>query len=107
MKIEMYMYDRPLELDEESTVEFLKQYDNARDTMRNILTMYEDEDTRLAMFYCMGLRSLLDDFLEFCTQDLSADLMEALLNDEDAYVTDYDLDDDNEIEIEVDVDDEE
>ena len=38
MKIEMYMYDRPLELDEESTVEFLKQYDNARDTMRNILT---------------------------------------------------------------------
>lgn len=106
MKIEMYMYDRPLELDEESTVEFLKQYDNARDTMRNILTMYEDEDTRLAMFYCMGLRSLLDDFLEFCTEDLSADLMEALLNDEEAYVTDYDLDD-NEIEIEVDVDDEE
>lgn len=106
MKIEMYMYDRPLELDKESTVEFLKQYDNARDTMRNILTMYEDEDTRLAMFYCMGLRSLLDDFLEFCTEDLSADLMEALLNDEEAYVTDYDLDD-NEIEIEVDVDDEE
>lgn len=106
MKIEMYMYDRPLELDEESTVEFLKQYDNAKDTMRNILTMYEDEDTRLAMFYCMGLRSLLDDFLEFCTEDLSADLMEALLNDEEAYVTDYDLDD-NEIEIEVDVDDEE
>lgn len=106
MKIEMYMYDRPLELDEESTAEFLKQYDNARDTMRNILTMYEDEDTRLAMFYCMGLRSLLDDFLEFCTADLSVDLMEALLNDEEVYATDYDLDD-NEIEIEVDVNDEE
>ena len=106
MKIEMYMYDRPIDLDEESTVEFIKQNENARDTMRNILTMYEDEDTRLAKFYCMGLRSLLDDFLEFCTQDLSVDLMEALLNDEEAYVTDYDLDD-NEIEIEVDVDDEE
>lgn len=106
MKIEMYMYDRPLELDEESTAEFLKQYDNARDTMRNILTMYKDEDTRLVMFYCMGLRSFLDDFLEFCTEDLSADSMEALLNDEEAYVADYDLDD-NEIEIEVDVDDEE
>lgn len=106
MKIEMYMYDRPLELDEESTVEFLKQYDNARDTMRNILTMYEDEDTRLAMFYCMGLRSLLDDFLEFCTEDLSADLMEALLNDEETYMASYDFDD-NEIEIEVDVNDEE
>lgn len=106
MKIEMYMYDRPLELNEESTVEFLKQYDNARNTMRNLLTMYEDEDTRLAMFYCMGLRSLLDDFLEFCTEDLSVDLMESLLNDEEVYVTDCDLDD-NEIEIEVDVNDKE
>jgi hypothetical protein len=54
----------------------------------------------------MGLRSLLDDFLEFFTADLSVDLMEALLNDEEVYATDYDLDD-NEIEIEVDVDDEE
>ena len=40
MKINMYMFDRPIELDEESTDEFLIQYKVAKDTMRQILTMY-------------------------------------------------------------------
>lgn len=101
MKIDMYMYDRPIELDEESTDEFLAQYKLAKNTMRQILTMYEDEETRSAMFYAMGLRALLDDFLEFCTDDIDVDTMEALLNNEEAYLDD---DDDDDFEIEVDTD---
>ena len=99
MKISMYVYDRPLELDEESTDEFIKQYKLAKDTMRQILTMYEDEETRSAMFYAMSLRTLIDDFLEFCTEDIDVDTMEALLNNEEVY-----LEDDDDFEIEVDTD---
>ena len=104
MKIDMFMFDRPIELDEESTKEFLLQYQNSKNMMRQILTMFEDEETRKAIFYVIGLRSFLDDFLEFCTSELDADLMEALLNDKEVYLDDIEEDD---FEIEVDIDDEE
>ncbi len=107
MKIGMYMYDRELELDDESTVDFLMQYDNAKDTMRQILTMFEDESTRLAMFYMMSLRTLMDDFLEFCTDGIDVDDMEMLLNDRDPDNNMEFEDDDDEYEIFVDFNDEE
>lgn len=102
MKINMYMFDRPIELDEESTDEFLIQYKVAKDTMRQILTMYEDEETRSAMFFAMSLRTLLDDFLDFCTDDIDVDTMEALLNNEEVYLEDNNDDDDFEIEVDTD-----
>ena len=102
MKINMYMFDRPIELDEESTDEFLIQYKVAKDTMRQILTMYEDEETRSAVFFAMSLRTLLDDFLDFCTDDIDVDTMEALLNNEEVYLEENDDDDDDGFEIEVD-----
>lgn len=102
MKINMYMFDRPIELDEESTDEFLIQYKVAKDTMRQILTMYEDEETRSAMFFAMSLRTLLDDFLDFCTDDIDVDTMEALLNNEEVYLEDNDDDDGFEIEVDTD-----
>lgn len=103
MKLDLYMYDTPIELDEASTIEFIKQYDNAKDTMRQILSMFEDEDTRLAIFYMLGLRTLIDDFLEFCTEDIAVDLMQLLLNDEaDEDDVFEDEDDDNEIFVEFD-----
>ena len=108
MKIDMFMFDRPIELDEESTKEFLLQYQNSKNMMRQILTMFEDEETRKAIFYVIGLRSFLDDFLEFCTEGLTAELMEALLNDEEAYM-EYEekYEEEDDFEIEVDIDDEE
>ena len=111
MKIGMYMYDRELELDDQATMDFLLQYENAKDTMRQLLTMFEDEETRIAMFYMMSLRTLMDDFLEFCADGISADEMEILFNTEQ--IGDFDLDefeeddDDDEFEIFVDFDDEE
>ena len=102
MKINMYMFDRPIELDEESTDKFLIQYKVAKDTMRQILTMYEDEETRSAMFFAMSLRTLLDDFLDFCTNDIDVDTMEALLNNEEVYLEDNDDDDGFEIEVDTD-----
>ena len=104
MKLDLYMYDSPIELNEESTIEFIKQYDNAKDTMRQILTMFEDEDTRLAMFYMLSLRTLIDDFLEFCTDDIDVDLMQMLLNDEvdEDGIFEEDDEDDNEISVEFD-----
>lgn len=103
MKLDLYMYDTPIELDEASTIEFIKQYDNAKDTMRQILSIFEDEDTRLAIFYMLGLRTLIDDFLEFCTEDISVDLLQLLLNDEaDEDDVFEDEDDDNEISVEFD-----
>ena len=109
MKIDMFMFDRPIELDEESTKEFLLQYQNSKNMMRQILTMFEDEETRKAIFYVIGLRSFLDDFLEFCTEGLTAELMEALLNDEEAYMEyeeKYEEECDFEIEVDVNNDDE-
>ena len=104
MKLDLYMYDSPIELNEESTIEFIKQYDNAKDTMRQILTMFEDEDTRLAIFYMLSLRTLIDDFLEFCTDDIDVDLMQMLLNDEvdEDGIFEEDDEDDNEISVEFD-----
>ena len=104
MKLDLYMYDSPIELNEESTIEFIKQYDNAKDTMRQILTMFEDEDTRLAMFYMLSLRTLIDDFLEFCTADIDADILQMLLNDEvdEEEILNDKEEDDNEIFVEFD-----
>lgn len=108
MKLDLYMYDNPIELNEESTIEFIKQYDNAKDTMRQILTMFEDEDTRLAIFYMLSLRTLIDDFLEFCTADIDADILQMLLNDEadEESIFDDEEEDDNEIFVEFDDDEE-
>lgn len=105
MKINMYMYDKEIDLNEEATEEFLQQYENAKGTMRQLLTLFEDEETRLAMFYMMSLRTLIDDFLEFCTEDIDVDLMSALLNNED--IDDEEFEDDDEGEIFVDFDKEE
>lgn len=105
MKINMYMYDKEIDLNEEATEEFLQQYENAKETMRQLLTIFEDEETRLAMFYMMSLRTLIDDFLEFCTEDIDVDLMSALLNNED--IDDEEFEDDDEGEIFVDFDKEE
>ncbi len=105
MKIKMYMYDRDLELTEEAAEEFVEQYEDAKGTMKDLLSTFEDEDTRTAMFYMMSLRALIDDFIEFCTDDIPADLMERLLNNEDVYedeLEDYDDDDDFEITVEFD-----
>ena len=105
MKIGMYMYDKEIDLNEESTDEFLIQYDNAKDTMRQLLTIFEDEQTRIAMFYMMSLRTLIDDFLEFCTEDIDVELMTALLNNEEVFDDDLEYDDEDENEISVEFDD--
>lgn len=107
MKIGMYMYDREIDLNEESTKEFIQQYKNAKDTMKQLLTIFEDEETRTAMFYMMGLRTLIDDFLEFCTDEIDVDLMEKLLNDEEVYEDEPENEEDEDFEILVDFDEEE
>lgn len=81
MKLDLYMYDRPIELNERSTTEFIGMYMAAKDTMSELLDLFpEDEDTRKAIFFMLSLRTLIDDFLEFCTDGISADLIERLLN---------------------------
>lgn len=106
MKIGLYMYDRPLELDEEATDLFLEQYDKAKEEMKRLLSLFDEEETRVAMFHMMSLRCFIDDFLEFCTVDIDVDDMEELLNgvDEDFLYDKYEEDDD---EILVEFDDEE
>lgn len=82
MKLDLYMYDRPINLDEASTMEFLMQYEAAKEMMKELLDLFSDDDaeTRQAMFFCLCLRTLIDDFLEFCTEGVPAGLMEELLN---------------------------
>ena len=109
MKIGMYMYDRDIELNNDATKEFLLQYDHAKDIMKLILTEFEDESTRMAIFFTMALRTFLDDFIEFCTDDIDVNLMEQLLNneiDEEDDIEDYNCDDED-IEIVIDFDDDE
>ena len=108
MKIGLYMYDRPIELDDESTDLFLEQYDKAREEMKRMLDMFEEEETRIAMFHMMTLRCFIDDFLEFCSDGISVDEMEILLNGIMDYDTNFDdFEEDDEFEIEVEFDDEE
>ena len=105
MKIGLYMYDRPLELDDEATDLFLEQYEKAKEEMKRLLGLFDDEETRVAMFHMMSLRCFIDDFLEFCTVDIDADDMEELLNgvDEDFLFGDkYEDEDDDEILVEFD-----
>ena len=106
MKIGMYMYDREIDLNEESTKDFIAQYKNAKDTMKQLLTIFEDEETRTAIFYMMGLRTLIDDFIEFCTDVIDVDLMEKLLNNEEVYEDEPESEEDD-FEILVDFDEEE
>lgn len=82
MKLDLYMYDRPIELNEESTMEFLMQYEAAKEMMKELLDLFssDDTETRQAMFFCLCLRTLIDDFLEFCTEGVPVGLMEELLN---------------------------
>lgn len=107
MKIGMYMYDREIDLNEESTKDFIAQYKNAKDTMKQLLTIFEDEETRTAIFYMMGLRTLIDDFIEFCTDDIDVDLMEKLLNNEEVYEDEPENEEEDDFEILVDFDKEE
>lgn len=109
MRIGMYMYDKEINLNEDATKLFLEQYENAKATMKLILNDFEDVDTRVAMFYMMSLRTVIDDFLEFCTDDIDVDTMQMLLNDEVSVDDVYDFDDfeDDDGEILVDFDEEE
>ena len=110
MKIGLYMYDRPLELDEDATNLFLEQYDKAKDEMKNLLGKFDEEETRVAMFYMMTLRCFIDDFLEFCTDEIPVDVMEKLLNTPDLFDEMYENEeeeDEFEIEVKFDEDEEE
>ena len=102
MKIKMYMYDEDIKLDEEATSLFLEQLDVARESMKTLLDAYAEEQTRLVIFYMMSLRSYIDDFLEFCADELSVEEMEVLLN-----INDEQDNEDDEFEIFVDFDKEE
>lgn len=85
MKLGLYMYDNPIFLNEESTKDFLEQYDSAREFMATILDMFTDSSTsREAIFFMLGLRTFIDDFLEFCTTGVSEELIERLLNGDDS-----------------------
>ena len=102
MKIKMYMYDEDVKLDKEATSLFLEQLDVARESMKTLLDAYAEEQTRLVMFYMIALRSYIDDFLEFCAEELSIEEMEVLLNTNDEQDNE-----DDEFEIFVDFDKEE
>ena len=106
MKIKMYMYDEPIKLDDEASKLFLEQLSIAQESMKALLEVYADQSTREAMFYMMSLRSYIDDFLEFCAQDITGEEMEQLLNGYDEEEIDEEEDDDD-FEIYVDFDDEE
>ena len=45
MKLGLYMYDDPISLNENSTKEFIEQYDSARELMTTILDMFTDRST--------------------------------------------------------------
>lgn len=118
MKLGLYMYDDPISLNEESTKDFIEQYDSARELMATILDMFTNSNTsREAIFFMLGLRTLIDDFLEFCTTGVSAELIERLLNgDEEVESEIFDtieseiesyIEDDDEGEILVEFDDDE
>lgn len=105
MKIKMYMYDEPIKLDKEASELFLEQLSIAQESMKALLEVYSDQSTREAMFYMMSLRSYIDDFLEFCAEDITGEEMEQLLNGKD--VEEEEDDEDDDFEIYVDFDDEE
>ena len=107
MKIGMYMYDREIDLNDEATSLFLEQYDNAKEGMKHLLDLFDESETRVAMFYIMSLRCFMDDFLEFCTEGISVEEMEILLNGVMDYGMDFDDFDDDEGELLVEFDDEE
>ncbi len=110
MKIGLYMYDQPIDLNDEATSLFLEQYDNAKESMKQLLDLFDETETRVAMFYMMSLRCFIDDFLEFCAEDISVDEMEILLNNKSPYdrtLEDFDDDDDDEGEVLVEFDDDE
>lgn len=108
MKIGMYMYDKEINLNDESTALFLQQYEAAKESMKDLLDKFEEEDTRIAMFYIMSLRCFMDDFLEFCTDGINVAEMEYLLNNSlnELDFDDFD-DDEGELLVEFDDDDEE
>jgi hypothetical protein len=106
MKIGMYMYDKEINLNDEATSLFLEQYDNAKDGMKQLLDLFDEEETRVAMFYMMSLRCFIDDFLEFCAEDINVNEMEYLLNNSMGNI-DFAGFDDDEGEVLVEFDDEE
>ena len=56
--------------------------------MKRLLNLFEEEETRVAMFHMMTLRCFIDDFLEFCADGITRDEMEVLLNG----ISEYDMD---------------
>ena len=107
MKLKMYMYDRDIMLEEEATMLFLEQLDNARESMKTLLDVFEEESTRVAMFYMMSLRSYIDDFLEFCAEDITVEEMEMLLNQSENNFDEEEDEDEFEIYVDFNEDEEE
>lgn len=107
MKIGMYMYDREIDLNDKATSLFLEQYDDAKNVMKQLLDLFDEEETRVAIFYMMSLRCFIDDFLEFCAEDINVEEMEILLNGVMDYDMNFDGFDDDEGELLVEFDDEE
>ena len=107
MKIGMYMYDKEINLNDEATSLFLEQYDDAKNVMKQLLDLFDEEETRITMFYMMSLRCFIDDFLEFCAEDINVEEMEILLNGVMDYDMNFDDFDDDEGELLVEFDDEE
>ena len=102
MKIKMYMYDEPIKLDDEASILFLEQLSIAKESMKDLLETYADQSTREAMFYMMSLRSYIDDFLEFCAENITGEEMEQLLNGHDIETDEEEDDDDFEIYVDFD-----
>lgn len=107
MKIGMYMYDKEISLNDEATSLFLEQYDDAKNVMKQLLDLFDEEETRVAIFYMMSLRCFIDDFLEFCAEDINVNEMEYLLNNSMRNIDFAKFNDDDEGEVLVEFDDEE
>lgn len=81
MKLKLNDFIKPIELGEQATEEFLMQWDRARETMKQLLYLYEDEETRSALFYMLSLSDFVNDFIDFVLEGLKEEDLEELLND--------------------------
>lgn len=81
MKLKLNDFAKPIELGDQATEEFLMQWDNARETMKQLLQLYENKETRIALFYMLSLSDFVNDFIDFVLEGLEEDDLEELLND--------------------------
>ena len=81
MRLKLNDFVRPIELGDQATEEFLMQWDNARETMKQLLQLYENEETRIALFYMLSLSDFVNDFIDFVLEGLEEEDLEELLND--------------------------